>query len=358
MYHQVLDRTVIDRGGLAVWRCHMPGHDDGISQDSWSCYGYPPSGHDRYGRCYCYGCQRSQSIVDIWVYLHKGIFVLPGQRMDDNTRKVYREAFDELDRAGIARNVKPQKEFTGRSFTPVEQSFLTDVADLMYQNLLEDQSALRYINRRGASPLPIMGVARRRQMEDILKLADAYGDPSLTVKTGLSTAKCPEWMHPALQNSIVTFQKDRTGNARYFQSRTLLPDRNQKYYNPKGIAKLPLIYLTDPSAPWFVAEGFFKVAWAARFGWNLWSPLGTDLGKIPTSHMSMLNYGLHMGDNDPNQAGLKGIRNFQMRTEASGLKIVSTLTPRGYKDPDDWAFAIGHAVADTDMRYTLSRGLV
>jgi hypothetical protein len=65
-----------------------------------------------------------------------------------------------------------------------------------------------------------------------------------------------------------------------------------------------------------------------------------------------------MRDNDTNQAGLKGVKNFQIRTQAYVLHLEITLKPRGYKDPDDWAQAIGHAVANEDMRYTLSRGLV
>ena len=352
IYDYVMNNTrqiIYQGGGLARWRCHFPGHEDGITSDKWSCVGYP-AGKEKYGRCWCFGCNRSASVVDLYVQTRYGIFVTPGKMTDPATRKAYREAFDALDRGGYVTNDLSFESTpeTGRSFTEIERKFLTKVAERMSHDLRRDDHAIAYLKQRGVEPAAWVGVARRNQMGHILTIARQMGDEGLPVRCGIATARYPNFMHYLLKDSVVVFQRDF--GVSYYQARSL---GEKRYYNPVGIAKRPLAVVSSPDAPWFAAEGFFKVAWAIPFGWNVFAPLGSAADRIPTPQLSKIDKGMYIGDR--NVPGQQATARLHERASLSGLSIACLTTPRGYVDPDLWAKGIGYRNAHDEMQQTLRR---
>jgi len=353
MYDYVItDRPVDHRGRLAVWQCHFPGCTDGNKTESWSCTGYPD------GRCYCFACHKSASIVDLYVQFRFGIFITPGTKMDDPVvRGAYRAAFVDLQHTGYASTSTPvAREQSGRAFNGMEQRFMNEVATLMHHDLLYDKRAMTYITERGANAYPIMGVARRTQMPAIHDIARQLGDPDLPHRCSLTSRKEPKWMNWLLEDSTVVFQKNKEGNVVYYQGRTLRTDREKKYYCPYGIAKVPIVYEGNPGGPWVSSEGYYKVAWAIQHGWNIVAPLGTQAQYIPTEKLRVLDgNGLHIGDRDDNGAGRKGVLIMKERTLLSGYNVAMAITPKGYTDPDLWAAHIGYHRASAEMNRFINR---
>jgi hypothetical protein len=347
----VTDRPVAHHGTLATWQCHFPGCSDGSNVDSWSCTGYPD------GRCHCFSCNRNASVIDLYVQFRFGIFVAPGTKTTDaNVRGAYRAAFVDLQATGyVASSTPVSRAQSGRDFNDTEQRFMYEVARLMHDDLTRDKEALAYMHGRGVEPYAIMGVARAYQMPAIRDIARQLGDSGLPARCGLVSRKYPQYMNWLLADATVVFQM-QNGRVTYYQGRSLHTDRQKPYYCPYGITKKPISFEVNPGGPWFSSEGAYKVLWAAREGWNVLAPLGTQSQYIPTEKLRVLDgNGLHIGDRDANGAGLKGVQIMKERTQLSGYRVAMALTPKGYTDPDLWAGAIGYSRASAEMHRLLQR---
>jgi hypothetical protein len=346
----IRDRPIIYRGNLAVWQCHFPGHQDGNNPEDWSCVGYPD------GRCYCFGCHSWAGPADLYVQDRFGIFIRPGTKItDDHTRGAYRAAFQALQANNYDVGTKlTVPESRGRELTRIERSFLYQVSELMHQSLINDDEVLEYLERRGTEPYPIFGLARSWQMPIIQDIAKELGDEDLPRRCGIAGWEKPKYMHFLLRDAVVVFQRHKE-EVVYYQARTLRKELRTRYYNPKAIAKVPLMYNIHPGGPWLAAEGFFKVAWAIRYGWNVWAPLGTAVKSVPTPYLACLDGGVYLGDRNTNGAGQKAVEDILERATLSGYNLAALPVPRGYTEPDLWAKQIGYANADAELRSFLIR---
>lgn len=113
---------------------------------------------------------------------------------------------------------------------------------------------------------------------------------------------------------------------------------------------MPIAFEANPGGPWVGGEGWYKFAWAAQYGWNVWAPLGMQSRYVPTPYLAPLHLGLYIGDRNENNAGLHGLRVLNERAALSGYRIALSLVPRGFTDPDLWAAHIGYRHADREMR--------
>jgi hypothetical protein len=285
-----------------------------------------------------------------------GIFIATGTKMaGTEIGAAYHAAELALRTTGHTPNASPIANNNGRSFDAVEQRFMTEVARIMHGDLLRDREAIQYIVNRGAEPYPVMGVARSFQVPAILDAAKQLGDKELPLRCGLMSQKNPKQMNWMLADATVVFQKNREGNVVYYQGRSLHGDRKKPYYCPSAIAKVPITFEINPGGLWVGGEGFYKFAWASRYGWNVWAPLGTQAQNLPTERLRPLDHGLYMGDRNENGAGANGVKILKDRAELSGYDVTFTLVPRGHTDPDLWAAAIGYANASAEMQRLLQR---
>ncbi len=347
MFDTVIE--VIQRGRTEIFRC--PFHNDGEDRRNWSAVGYPD------GKFYCYACKARGSIVDLAIYLDIGR-MNRGEKiverdidgrvvriLDKEMHEAYKRHGHLLDNKSALRPLDPS-----RSFTELESLFLTDVACLMNDWLAEDREAKNYLKGRGVDPAwSIFGVARPGQMGAIHEIARSYDDEDLPRRVGLES-RHPNYigkMYYGVMDSVVAFHRDSENRVVYYQARTLRKDREHNYYNPERITKIPIEF---GEGPLLIAEGFFKVAWAAVYGFRAVGMTGNFSDHLPESLFQRFNNQIYLADNDQGP-GIRAARIMLNRVELLGNdhRLCVLMPPDPHKDGDTWAKDVGYKTAALDI---------
>lgn len=348
-WKEVLDgRPVAAKNNYTKWQC--PFHPDDKKhrgESAWSCHGYPN------GTWYCFVCHARGDWKDLYVWSQTGRRLTPGEQIqpdDYPLRAAYRKAH-EIERSGYYVEVTKTNRTTenpsvGRELSVAEQQFLYSAFVSVFQpQLARDQQAQQYLKQRGVDPkLPFLGMCRKRHYAPLRRLADHYDDPAFLELTGLQSRIHADGL--TIQNMIVAAQLDHENQRLlYYQTRAIYPNMSMRYYNP-NIRKRPLIFGDPANDQKAIGEGLFDVLWLVSRGWTGIVNMGTrvPLRTLDPELRRAYHNGFYLTDND--DAGRHAACSLKHETEYCGLTLRIIQTPRGHKDPDEWARALSYDKAE------------
>jgi DNA primase len=124
------------------------------------------------------------------------------------------------------------------------------------------------------------------------------------------------------------------GRMIFFQARALYPDQEPKYLNFRGAKSSSILYPFDYESqePLYVCEGVMDALSLKALGYNATTTISCFVSKEQINQLKFYNGPIVVSyDND--QAGLKGLRNFEIfRRRHRMPKIHYALPPKRFKD--------------------------